>query len=300
MADAFTQSCQNSSGPKAHARTKEVLDSLMKHLHAFCRETQLTQDEWLLACNELARAGQMSDAKRNELILISDVLGIESLVDSMAHERAAAAAAAPVTDGAPAESAPTLSAILGPFYRENAPKYPNGSDVVLDHSITDTNGKPGITASISGTVSDASGKPIVGAEIDVWFAGPNGLYEQQDPKQPAYNYRGLFTTDAQGAYSMRVLKPTAYPIPFDGPTGDILRALDRSPMRPAHIHFLVKAPGHKTLITQLYDRDCEHVAADAVFAVKDSLVVDFRPAAADASHGAATELRYDIVLAAAA
>ncbi|EST08390.1 Intradiol ring-cleavage dioxygenase, C-terminal [Kalmanozyma brasiliensis GHG001] len=290
--DSYTKSCQDVSGPKAHPRAKFVLDALMKHLHAFAREVQLTNEEWLASCDLLIRSGQMSDARRNELILISDVLGLESLVDNMTHERAQAASSGAKVDA-------TESAILGPFYRTGAPRYENGGDIVLDHTITSADGKRGETCLMHGKVTDAStGAPIVGAQIDIWHTGPNGLYEQQDEKQPDYNYRGRFTTDAAGYYAVRCLRPTAYPIPYDGGAGDILKLLDRSPMRPAHIHLLIEANGYKQLVTQIFDSKCEYIGADAVFADKSGLTVDFAtPSSNEAKKsGCQTEVAYDIRL----
>ena len=285
--DPYTKACQDVSGPDANARAKQVLDCLMKHLHAFAREIELTNDEWLSACDLLIKSGKMSDDRRNELILISDVLGLESLVDTIAHEKASHGEKA------------TLSAILGHFYRLNAPEYPNGADIVLDHGIKSKDGKAGVTCLLHGTLTcSTSGRPVVGAKIDVWHTGPNGLYEQQDPDQPDYNYRGKFTTDDKGAYSLRCLVPTPYPIPYDGGAGDILRLLDRSPMRPAHIHLLIQAPGYKQLVTQIFDSKCPYMGADAVFADKSGLVVDFvEPTSQQArEYKVDRELQYDIQL----
>lgn len=295
--DPYTKLCQDVSGPNANPRAKFVLDSLMKHLHLFAREVQLTNEEWLGACDLLIRSGQMSDDRRNELILISDVLGLESLVDSMAYERAqsSSCSAQKVEGGVEA----TQSAILGPFYRTGAPEYANGSDIVLDHNIKSSEGKVGETCYMHGRVTDAAtGQPVVGAKIDVWHTGPNGLYEQQDPAQPDFNYRGKFTTDANGEYALRCLRPTAYPIPYDGGAGDILKLLDRSPMRPAHIHLLIEANGYKQLVTQIFDSKCDYIGADAVFADKSALTVDFsQPTSEQAKKsGSQTEVTYDIRL----
>ena len=296
--DPYTKLCQDVSGPNANPRAKFVLDSLMKHLHQFAREVQLTNDEWLGACDLLIRSGKMSDERRNELILISDVLGLESLVDSIAYEQAQASAS---TGAAKADGAveATQSAILGPFYRTGAPEYENGADIVLDHSIKSSEGKTGETCYMHGKVTDAAtGAPVVGAKIDVWHTGPNGLYEQQDEAQPDMNYRGKFTTDANGEYALRCLRPTAYPIPYDGGAGDILKLLDRSPMLPAHIHLLIEANGYKQLVTQIFDSKCEYIGADAVFADKSALTVDFaQPSSEPAKKaGTHTEVTYDIRL----
>ena len=234
----FTKACQATAGPKADERVKVVLDSLMAHLHSFIKEVNLTSEEWLLACNALASAGKITDDKRNEFILISDVLGIESLVDSLAHT---------AVEGDKA----TSTAILGPFFREGAPRLAKDADIVKDHSTKNAQGQTGEKAYMFGSVKDAQGKPIAGVTIDVWHDAVNGYYEQQDPEQPDYNCRGNFTTERDGSYGFQCLKPVAYPIPYDNTAGAILSKLDRSPMRPAHIHFFVQAPGYKSLITQV-------------------------------------------------
>lgn len=261
--------------PDIDARARVVMSSLIRHLHDFARDVNLTTEEWLAGCDLLKRAGDMSDARRNELILVSDVLGLESLVDALTNT---------------ADEGVTESAVLGPFFRENAPVLANGASIVQG-------GVPGETVFVEGTVTGADGKPLAGAEIDVWETAPNGLYEQQDPDQPEMNLRGKFTSDANGYYAFVAVRPVSYPIPFDGPAGELLKLMGRHPYRPAHIHYIVKAPGHRTLVTQIFDRTDKYNADDAVFAVKDSLMVDFKPAGA----GAKTDyvVRYDIGLAAA-
>lgn len=173
---------------------------------------------------QMNEAGRMSDSKRNEGQLLCDVLGLESLVDEITYKLASAAA-----------DEPTATAILGPFYRAHAPEMPMGSCIV-DKGTNEQ----GDRTWMHGTVTDfRTGAPIEGAVIDVWHTAPNGLYEQQDPNQPDMNLRGRFTTGKDGAYNFYCLRPVPYPIPFDGPAGKVLQALDRHPMRPAHIHFLV-------------------------------------------------------------
>lgn len=235
---SFTKACQATAGPGAEPRTKQVINSLMAHLHDFIKEINLSSEEWLLACNALARAGKITDEKRNEFILISDVLGVESLVDSLSQE---------TIQGEKL----TSTAILGPFFREGAPRLEKDADIVKDHTTKDSNGKCGEKTYMFGSVKTSDGTPIAGAKIDVWHDAVNGFYEQQDPTQPEFNCRGNFTTEQDGSYGFQCLKPVAYPIPYDNTAGQILSLLDRSPMRPAHIHLFVQAHGYKPLVTQV-------------------------------------------------
>lgn len=220
----------------------------------------------------------MSDDKRNEGQLLSDVIGLESLVDEITYK-----AATEVT------KAPTSTAVLGPFWRADAPVRKMGESIV--HDIPD-----GDHTHMRGTVTDyMTGEPIEGAELDVWHTAPNGLYEQQDENQVDFNLRGRFATGKDGRYNFYCLRPTSYPIPYDGPAGKLLQLLDRHPMRPAHIHFIISAPNYKPIITQVFDRRDKHITDDAVFAVKESLIVDFLPT--DCDPKAQFELRYDFRLA---
>ncbi|GAM84782.1 hypothetical protein ANO11243_027830 [Dothideomycetidae sp. 11243] len=256
----FTANVINATGPKASPRMRKVIGSLVQHLHDFLRENEVTVEEWLAGLELINQAGRMSDEKRNEGQLMCDILGIESLVDEITYKMAS-----------DAPDQPTATAILGPFWRKDAPKRDMGDTIVF--GIDD-----GDNTLMSGVVTDfATGQPIEGAELDVWHTAPNGLYEQQDPDQVDMNLRGRFTTGKDGKYHFYCLRPTSYPIPFDGPSGKLLTLLDRHPMRPAHIHFIVSAPGYKPLVTQIFDRRDEYITNDAVFAVKDSLVVDFEP-----------------------
>ncbi|PNS20063.1 hypothetical protein CAC42_5513 [Sphaceloma murrayae] len=261
----FTRNVINATGPKANPRARQVIGGLIQHLHDWLRENEVTVEEWMAGVDLINQAGKMSDDKRNEGGLMCDVLGIESLVDEItfkiAHE---------------AMDLPTATAILGPFWRKDAPKRAMGDSIIMGGI------EKGDYTSMKGKVTDCmTGKPIEGAEIDIWHTAPNGLYEQQDPNQPDMNLRGRFTTGKDGTYHLYCLRPTSYPIPFDGPSGVLLNLLDRHPMRPAHIHFIVSAPGYKPLITQIFDRQDKYITNDSVFAVKDSLVVDFLPLEGD-------------------
>ena len=266
--ERFTDTVVNAMGPNTSPRVREVMTALIRHMHDFAREVKLTTPEYLAACDFVVRIGKMSDERRNEAILASDIFGLESLVDFLDQNAAAGA-----TPAATAEASDiTSSAILGPFWRENAPVLPNGASIIQGGV------EGGELALVQGRVLSIDGQPIEGAVVNVWETAPNGLYEQQDPNQPDYNLRGAFRTDAEGRYAFRGLRPTEYPIPFDGPAGDLLQMMDRHPYRPAHIHFRVRAPGHQELVTQVYDRDNQYLETDSVFAVKDSLILDFKPA----------------------
>ncbi|KAM0696483.1 hypothetical protein Q7P36_003731 [Cladosporium allicinum] len=274
----FTDAVIAATGPKANPRLAQVMPSLIRHLHDFARENEITIDEWTAAVEMLNAAGRMSDNKRNEGQLLQDILGLESLVDEITYTLANEA-----TDQ------PTATAILGPFWRHGAPKR------ALGESIIDKD-QGGDVTYMHGKVTDfTTGKPVPNVEIDIWHTAPNGLYEQQDPDQPDMNLRGRFYTDAQGQYNFYCLRPTSYPIPADGPAGQLLGLLDRHPMRPAHIHFIISAEGYKPVVTQIFDRTDGHITNDSVFAVKDSLVVDFKPL--EGNPKAQFELPYDFKLA---
>ena len=252
----------------------------------------------------------MSDDRRNEGQLLCDVIGLESLVDEITYTLASSAT-----------HCPTSSAILGPFWRADAPRREMGASIV--HNIPD-----GDHTWMHGTVTDyLTSEPIEGAELDVWHTAPNGLYEQQDEDQIDFNLRGRFKTGKDGKYNLYCLRPTSYPIPYDGPAGKLLQLLDRHPMRPAHIHFIVSAcflsqrpliidstpkplnltphtthsqpqvsaPNYKPIITQIFDRRDPHISNDTVFAVKQSLIVDFLPLKGNPN--ADFELPYDFKLA---
>lgn len=233
----------------------------------------------------------MSTDRRNETQLICDVLGLESLVDEITSKKLL-----PRTMGS-SGNATTPSAVLGPFYRADAPSLANGSSIISASMLNTPwyeKAAP-LLARISGQVRSAStNKPIANATIDIWLAGPNGMYEQQDPEQSDMNLRGRFRTDEHGRYEAYALRPTAYPIPSDGPAGRLLGLLDRSPYRPAHIHFIVAADGYGALTTQIFDGEDACKEGDAVFAVKKELIVKFEERKGD--ERARWELTYDFVL----
>jgi catechol 1,2-dioxygenase len=236
-------------------RLQQILSSLVKHMHAFVREVELTEAEWFKGIEFLTRVGHMCDENRQEFILLSDTLGVSILVDAISHRMPAGA---------------TESTVFGPFHREGAPVLEQGANIARGPEAE--KGEPVV---VRGCVADPSGRPIAGALLDIWQASPDGKYDVQDPNQPQMNLRGKFLTDARGEYWFRTVKPSAYPIPDDGPVGDLLRATGRHPMRPAHIHFMITANGYERLITHIFVEGDEYLDSDAVFGVKNSLVADF-------------------------
>lgn len=234
-------------------RIKEVMASLVNHLHAFAKDINLTQDEWDFAIDFLTRTGQMCSKERQEFILLSDALGFSMLVDAINNRR---------PEGA------TENTVFGPFHVEGAPERPMGANISLD-------GK-GESCLFEGTVQDLDGRPIEGARLDVWSDNADGYYDVQQPDtQPKWNNRGIFTTGPDGKYSFVGIKPVSYPIPDDGPVGQMLAALGRHPYRPAHMHFLITAPGYQKLVTHTFEGDDPYITSDTVFGVKKTLVAPF-------------------------
>jgi hydroxyquinol 1,2-dioxygenase len=253
-------------------RLKQVISSLVSHLHQFAREVQLTQEEWHTGIEFLTAAGHITDDKRQEFILLSDTLGLSALVDLMEHRSASVET--------------TESSLLGPFFREGIPEVPDGADI--------SNGTPGEPLVVKGNVRSQAGEPIANARLDVWQAAPNGRYDVQDPNQPEINLRAGLRTDRNGEFTFRTVKPASYPVPDDGPVGKMLRALGRHPFRPAHIHFILAAAEFQTLTTALYINGDRYLDSDAVFGSRPSLVVDYRRST---SRGAPDEIRFDFALA---
>lgn len=228
LTDPFTNHVINSMGPETPERAREVFTSMIQHLHAFARDIQLLSPEWLLGVNTLNRAGQMSDENRNEGILVSDIVGLEALVDQITQKTLVKMSEGVV-------KAATFSAILGPFFRENAPRYPNGTDIVQKHLPNNP------TVFMDGHIYDSeTGNPVVGADIDLWHTNSNGLYDQQDPDQPDYNNRGKFTTDKDGYYSLKAG-------PGYNPTPDRVLTFSRSAWHPPATLSPLTAPPAKFL-----------------------------------------------------
>jgi catechol 1,2-dioxygenase len=236
-------------------RLREVMACFVRHMHDFAREVRLTEPEFEFGVGFLNRIGQATHAAHNEGILFSDAIGFSTLVCLLNNSKAGATE--------------TAAALLGPFWRMNSPRTANGGSIVRSKT-------PGPALFAKLRVADPSGRPLAGVEVDVWQASPVGLYENQDSGQADMNLRGKFVTDAEGRFSFRSVKPAGYPVPTDGPVGDLLRAQKRHPYRPAHLHFLCFKEGYKTLITQIFVDDDEHLASDVVFGVTRHLIGDYR------------------------
>ena len=251
-ADAVVESFAATPDP----RLRELLTSLVRHLHAFVRDTEPTIAEWERAIDFLTATGHKCDSERQEFILLSDVLGISMLVETINNRKTADA---------------TESTVLGPFHMVASPRRALGDTIDLVGT--------GPQCVLAGRVLSADGTPLPGAVLDVWQANDQGFYDVQQPDvQPPGNGRGLFTADQDGAYWFRTIVPTHYPIPTDGPVSTLLEATKRHPYRPAHIHFIVTAPGHRPLTTHIFVAGSPYIESDAVFAVKKSLITEFMPA----------------------
>lgn len=245
----------NAMAGAPNARLREVAEAFVRHMHAFAREVNLTEAEYDIGVDFLNRIGQATNDHHNEGILFADAIGFSTLVCLMNNGSKGATE--------------TAAALLGPFWRMNSPRTDSGGTIV--RSAT-----PGPELFVSCAIRDAKGAPIAGVDVDVWQSSPVGLYENQDDTQADMNLRGKFITDADGRFGFRSVKPAGYPVPTDGPVGDMLRAQKRHPYRPAHIHFLGFKPGFKTLITQVFVDDDEHLETDVVFGVTRHLVGDYR------------------------
>jgi protocatechuate 3,4-dioxygenase beta subunit len=248
-------------------RLRQVMRSLVEHLHAFVKDVELTEQEWGRAVDFLTRTGHLSDDLRQEFVLLSDVLGVSMLVETINHR---------------ADHGNTESTVLGPFHVVESPPRALGAQISLDGV-----GEPCL---VTGSVAGPDGEPVAGASVDVWQASADGFYDVQQPGvQPERNLRGLFTTADDGTFWFRTIVPSHYPIPDDGPVGELLAATGRHPYRPAHIHFLVSADGYAPVTTHVFVEGSPYLDSDAVFGVKPSLV---RPFAAtdDAARAAATGL----------
>ncbi|MCB5198782.1 6-chlorohydroxyquinol-1,2-dioxygenase [Loktanella sp. TSTF-M6] len=240
-------------GSDTDPRLAKVMNALVSHLHAFIKDVELTQAEWAQAIAFLTKTGQMCDGNRQEFILLSDVLGVSMLVDAINNRR---------PDGA------TENTVLGPFHVDGVPEMQMGTNISKDGV--------GESCLFEGRVTDLHGAPLAGARIDVWSDNAEGFYDVQQPDvQPQPNNRGIFVTGEDGRYWFAGIKPVSYPIPDDGPVGQMLGHLGRHPYRPAHMHFIVSAPGHETVIAHTFVKGDDYLRSDAVFGVKKTLIADY-------------------------
>ncbi|MDX6262253.1 MAG: hydroxyquinol 1,2-dioxygenase [Kribbellaceae bacterium] len=279
VGDELTAAVEASFDNSPEPRTKAVMAALVRHLHAFAREVDLTEQEWFAGIDFLTRTGQASSGSRQEFVLLSDILGLSMLTVGL---------------GARTPKGATESTVFGPFFVDGSPEIELGGDLA--------NGAPGQPCLVSGRVLDLQGKPIGGALVETWQADEDGFYDVQKDTGGPQN-RGHLTTDAEGNYSFWAVRPVAYPVPDDGPVGELLRAVGRGPFRPAHVHFMVTAPGFTRLITHVFAAGDQYLRDDAVFGVKDSLIAEFTEhPAGTAPDGRALDepystVHYDLVLA---
>ncbi len=235
----------------ADPRTRQISEALIRHLHAFVREIQPTQAEWAGGIEFLTRTGHLCDGKRQEFILLSDTLGVSMLVDAINHRDRAGA---------------TETTVLGPFYVTDPPALPLGTDI--------SPGRAGMRLWVEGSVSDCAGRPLADAVVDVWHADPAGYYDVQGEGGPSG--RARLRTDESGRFRFWTVRPVSYPVPHDGPVGRMLKAQGRHPYRPAHVHFMIAAPGHETLVTHIFAAGDPYLDSDAVFGVKDAIIRPYR------------------------
>jgi hydroxyquinol 1,2-dioxygenase len=233
-------------------RLKEIMLSLVRHLHGFAREVKLTEAEWLKGIEFLTHTGHITNAQRQEFILLSDVLGLSMLTVVMNNDK---------------PDVCTQATVLGPFHVEDAPHYKLGDDVA--------NGAKGQPCQVQGSVQGVQGEAVADARIEVWQSDEKGLYDVQYADRSQHQARGILTADAQGRFHFQSILAMPYPIPHDGPVGQLLEATARHPWRPAHLHFKIEAPGYETLITHVFRKDDPYLASDAVFGVRESLVTDW-------------------------
>ncbi|MEO0664681.1 MAG: dioxygenase [Pseudomonadota bacterium] len=248
--DNITDAFEGYFGPDTDPRFREVMTSLAKHLHAFAKEVNLTHAEWDKGIEFLERMTEFTTKDRHEFVLLSDILGLSSLVDMINT----------VPGG-------TSSSVLGPFHISGSPTIPFGFDMKRHYE--------GQVLLARGQVRNQAGDPIEGAALDIWQTAPNGLYSSQDPEQDTYSFHGIQHTDASGQYGFTTVLPVSYEVPTDGPVGDILRASGRHAWRPSHLHFIAKADGYRTLVSEVFAANDEYLDGDAVFGVREDLVMEY-------------------------
>lgn len=250
--DTITQAVLARHTDAADPRLREVMTSLVQHLHAFAREMRLTEDEWHAGIRFLTETGHITDDKRQEFVLLSDTLGLSMLVTAMNNRKPRAC---------------TEATVLGPFHVDHSPAFELGDDVA--------NGARGEPCFVRGRVYSADGSPIPYAKLQVWQADADGMYDVQYPGDHEHRARGTLVADAHGAFHFKSIRAEAYPIPYDGPVGRMLKALGRHPWRPAHLHFMISAPSFERLVTHVFRNGDEYLDSDAVFGVRRSLVADW-------------------------
>ncbi len=250
--DNITDTFLSYFGENTDPRVLEIMSSLTRHLHDFARETRISHAEWQQGLEFLRATGKITTPQRDEFVLLSDVLGLSSLVDMM-HSPAVGIS----------------SSVLGPFHVSNPPDYELGSDLRGEFG--------GDVVLVKGRILDVDGNPVSGATIDIWHTAPNGMYSSQDPDQDEFSFHAKFTADQGGNYHFTTVKPVPYTVPTDGPVGDILKATGRHPWRPSHLHYIVEADGFRPLVTEVFPSDDEYLDQDTVFGVRDDLVMQYQP-----------------------
>lgn len=248
--DNITEAFESYFGEATDPRFKEVMTSMARHLHAFAKDVNLTHAEWNKGIAFLEDMTEFTSKDRHEFVLLSDVMGLSSLVDMINS----------VEGG-------TSSSVLGPFHVAGSPVIPLGFDFKRHY--------PGPVLLAAGVVRSMDGTPIEGAELDIWQTAPNGLYSSQDDEQDTYSFHGIQYTDADGRYAFTTVKPVMYEVPTDGPVGDILRTSGRHAWRPSHLHFIAKAPGHRTLVSEVFAKEDRYLDEDAVFGVRSDLIMEY-------------------------
>lgn len=252
--DNITQAVLARHAGMEDARLREIMTSLVQHLHSFAREVKLTEEEWAGAIGFLTDVGHTCSDKRQEFILLSDTLGLSMLVTALNNRKPPGC---------------TQATVFGPFHVEDSPVYPLGADVA--------NGAKGTPCFVRGVVRDIDGKPVPNAKMEVWQADQDGFYDVQYAGQEAHRARATLRSGPAGEFHFRSIVAEAYPIPHDGPVGRMLDALGRHPWRPAHLHFMITAHGYETLITHVFRNDDQYLDSDAVFGVRSSLIADWVP-----------------------
>ncbi|WP_349571106.1 intradiol ring-cleavage dioxygenase [Azotobacter salinestris] len=249
---SITQAVLNQNASAEDCRLREIMTSLVQHLHAFARETKLTEAEWEKGIEFLTAVGQICSPTRQEFILLSDTLGLSTLIIAQNHKKPAGC---------------TEATVFGPFYVSNAPHFELGADI--------SRGLKGTPWFVSGRVLDIDGNPIPNAILEVWQADDSGFYDVQKEGLKEYQGRAVLHADSDGSYHFKTIVPECYPIPHDGPVGKMLQALNRHPWRPAHLHFMITAPGYERLVTHVFREGGEYLDSDAVFGVRSSLIAEW-------------------------